>query len=183
MLAIVPAVTGAPGDGNKSLTAAIQRELAVKGISIAEDKPIKGNKPTKGAYRIECSVTVGEAKDGKQPIHIEWLVRNPQGKKLGTVSQINEIPAGSLDGAWEGTADQAAGAAAQGIVKLFSLNQSSSSQPNLAAMSENHSTPRPGPPQMEPSSDTVRALKMAGLIIALLSMVTVAVFVISGLYS
>src|SRR5262249_43390740 len=66
MLAVVPAVTVAPGDGNKSLPDAIQRELAVKGMSIAEDKPIKGNKPTKdvkGAYRVEGSVTVGDAKD------------------------------------------------------------------------------------------------------------------------
>jgi len=110
--ALVPNVTGAPGDGSRSLTAAIQRELVGKGISIAE-------RPTNVAYRVEGSVTMGEAKDGKQPIHIEWLVRDPQGKKLGTVSQKNEIPAGSLDGAWEGTADQAAGAAAQGIVKLL----------------------------------------------------------------
>lgn len=112
VLAVIPTVTGAPGDGSKSLTAAIQRELAGKGVSIAD-------RPTSVAYRVEGSVTVGEAKDGKQPIHIEWLVRDPQGKKLGTVSQKNEIPAGSLDGAWEGTADQAAGAAAQGIVKLL----------------------------------------------------------------
>jgi hypothetical protein len=110
--AVIPTVTGAPGDGSKSLTAAIQRELVGKGISIAD-------RPTTVAYRVEGSVTMGEAKDGKQPIHIEWLVRDPQGKKLGTVSQKNEIPAGSLDGAWEGTADQAAGAAAQGIVKLL----------------------------------------------------------------
>jgi hypothetical protein len=110
--AVVPIVTGAPGDGNKSLTAAIQRELTGKGISVAD-------RPTTVAYRVEGSVTMGEAREGKQPIHIEWLVRDPQGKKLGTVSQKNEIPAGSLDGAWEGTADQAAGAAAQGIVKLL----------------------------------------------------------------
>ena len=110
--AVVPIVTGAPGDGNRSLTAAIQRELTGKGIAVAE-------RSTNVAYRVEGSVTVGEAKEGKQPIHIEWLVRDPQGKKLGTVSQKNEIPAGSLDGAWEGTADQAAGAAAQGIVKLL----------------------------------------------------------------
>ena len=42
-----------------------------------------------------------------------------KGKKLGTVSQKNEIPEGSLDGPWEKTAEQAAGAAAQGIVKLL----------------------------------------------------------------
>jgi hypothetical protein len=110
--AVVPAVTGAPGDGSTSLTAAIQRELSSKGVAVAE-------RATAGAYRVEGKVTVGQAKEGKQAINIEWLVKDPQGKKLGTVSQKNEIPAGSLDGAWDTTADQAAGAAAQGIVKLL----------------------------------------------------------------
>jgi hypothetical protein len=110
--AIVPSVSGAPGDGSASLTAAIQRELTNKGVSVSE-------KPTTVAYRVEGTVTVGEPKQGKQSIHIEWLVRDPQGKKLGTVSQRNEIPEGSLDGEWGPTATQAAGAAAQGIVKLL----------------------------------------------------------------
>ena len=112
MTALVPTVTGAPGDGSTSLTAAIQRELTSKGVRSAD-------RPTTAAYRVEGTVTMGEAKDGKQPIQIEWLVRDPQGKKLGTVSQKNEIPEGSLDGAWGRTAEQAAGAAAQGIVKLL----------------------------------------------------------------
>lgn len=112
LLAVVPPVTGAPGDGSTSLTAAIQRELTGKGVTIAE-------RPTSVAYRVEGSVTVGAAKEGKQPIQIEWLVKDPQGKKLGTVSQRNEIPEGSLNGAWDKTAEQAAGAAAQGIVKLL----------------------------------------------------------------
>jgi hypothetical protein len=111
-VAVVPSVAGAPGDGSTSLTAAIQRELTSKGVAIAQ-------KPTAVAYRVEGTVTLGEAKQGKQPIHIEWLVRDPQGKKLGTVSQRNEIPEGSLNGEWGPTAQQAAGAAAQGIVKLL----------------------------------------------------------------
>ena len=112
--AVIPAVTGAPGDGSTSLTAAIQRELTSKGVTVAE-------RATGGAYRVEGRVTVGKAKEGKQPINIEWMVKDPQGKKLGTVSQKNEIPAGSLDGAWDTTAEQAAGAAAQGIAKLLPL--------------------------------------------------------------
>jgi hypothetical protein len=110
--AVVPSVTGAPGDGSKALADALQRELSSKGISIAE-------KPTALAYRVEGSVTLGQAKEGKQPINIEWLVRDPHGKKVGTVSQKNEIPEGSLDGTWGKTAEQAAGAAAQGIIKLL----------------------------------------------------------------
>jgi hypothetical protein len=111
LAAVVPNVNGAPGDGGSSLASALQRELTGKGITV-------GGKSA-SAYRVEGTVTLGAAKEGKQPIQIEWLVRDPQGKKLGTVSQRNEIPEGSLDGPWGKTAEQAAGAAAQGILKLL----------------------------------------------------------------
>jgi hypothetical protein len=110
--ALIPTVTGAPGDGSAALTAAIQRELQAKGIAVAA-------RPGASAYRVEGAVTLGEPSEGKQAIQIEWIVKDPQGKKLGTVSQKNDIPEGSLDGPWGRTADQAAGAAAQGILKLL----------------------------------------------------------------
>jgi hypothetical protein len=110
-VAAIASVTGAPGDGVTSLTAAIQQELANKGVGVGEKAG--------GAYRVEGAVALGPAKDGKQSIHIDWTVRDPAGKKLGTVSQRNEIPEGSLDGAWGKTAEQAAGAAAQGIIRLL----------------------------------------------------------------
>jgi hypothetical protein len=110
--ALVPAVAGAPGDGSTSLAAAIQRELQTKGVALAD-------RPSTSTYRVEGTVTLGEVREGKQPIQIEWVVKDPQGKRLGTVSQKNDIPEGSLDGQWGKTADQAAGAAVQGIFKLL----------------------------------------------------------------
>jgi hypothetical protein len=109
---MVPSVSGAPGDGSVTLTGAIQRELTRNGVPLTE-------KPTGQTYRVEGKVVVGEGKDGRQPIQIDWNVKDPQGKNLGTVSQKNEIPQGSLDGAWGKTADAAAAAAAQGILKLL----------------------------------------------------------------
>ena len=109
--AIVPAVTGAPGDGNSALSSALQRELSRQGVTMA-------NRPG-STYRIEGKVAMGGGQSGKQSIQIDWLVRDPQGRSLGTVSQKNEIPEGSLDGTWGNTADAAAGAAAQGILKLL----------------------------------------------------------------
>jgi hypothetical protein len=117
--ALVPNVTGAPGDGGQSLTAAIQKELTKNGITLASG-------PTSAAgpnYRVEGRVALGAPNAGKQPIQIDWDVKDPQGKKLGTVSQKNEIDQGSLDGAWGKTADAAAAAAAQGIVKLLPANK------------------------------------------------------------
>ena len=110
--AMVPSVAGAPGDGSVALTGALQRELSRSGVPLTD-------KPSGQTYRVEGKVVVGEGKDGKQPIQIDWNVKDPQGKKLGTVSQKNEIPQGSLDGAWGKTADAAASAAVQGILKLL----------------------------------------------------------------
>lgn len=108
----VPNVTGAPGDGGATLTTAIQRELTKNGVALTPT-------PAGAAYKVEGKVAMGQGKDGKQPIQIDWNVIDPTGKKLGTVSQKNEVPQGSLDGAWGKTADAAAAAAAQGILKLL----------------------------------------------------------------
>ncbi len=110
--ALVPAVAGAPGDGSTALTAAIQRELTKNGVNLA-------SVATPATYKVEGKVNMGQGKDGKQPIQIDWTVVDPKGKKLGTVSQKNDVPQGSLDGTWGKTADAAAAAAAQGIVKLL----------------------------------------------------------------
>jgi hypothetical protein len=109
---MVPAVTGAPGDGSATLTTAIQRELTKNGVALTTT-------PAGQTYKVEGKVVMGQGKDGKQPIQIDWNVIDPAGKKLGTVSQKNEVPQGSLDGAWGKTADAAAAAAAQGILKLL----------------------------------------------------------------
>ncbi len=110
--ALVPNVGGAPGDGSSSLRTALQRELTRNGVTLTEAQ-------SPDTYIVEGKVLMGAGKDGKQPITIDWSVTDPAGKKLGTVSQKNEVPQGSLDGSWGKTADAAAAAAAQGIVKLL----------------------------------------------------------------
>ena len=91
---------------------AIQRELTKNGVPLT-------SAASPQTYKVEGKVVMGAGKDGKQPIQIDWNVLDPKGKKLGTVSQKNEVPQGSLDGSWGKTADMAAAAAAQGIVKLL----------------------------------------------------------------
>ncbi len=109
---LVPNVTGAPGDGSKSLRSALQRELQRSGVKLASTASAQ-------TYTVQGRVKLGPGKNGKQPITIDWDVKDPSGKKLGTVSQKNEVPQGSLDGSWGKTADAAAAAAAQGILKLL----------------------------------------------------------------
>jgi uncharacterized lipoprotein YmbA len=115
----VPSVTGAPGDGSSTLRSALQKELARSGVALADT-------PSPSTYTVEGKVAMGASKDGKQSIVIDWNVTDPEGKKLGTVSQKNDVPQGSLDGAWGKTADAAAAAAAQGILKLLPQAQKTS---------------------------------------------------------
>ena len=108
----IPTVIGAPGDGAQALTAALQRALSSNGVKLT-------SAGIAGAYTVQGRVTMGQPAGGKQTIKIEWQVFDPAGKKVGTVSQNNVVPQGSLDGPWGKTADAAAAAAAQGVLKLL----------------------------------------------------------------
>ncbi len=112
IMAMVVPVSGAPGDGKTSLTKAIKKQLYSKGIRLT-------SKRTDSVYQVRGVVQVGTSKNGTQPIRIDWKVYDPRGKRLGTVTQKNEIPKGSLSGSWGPIADAAAGAAANGISKLL----------------------------------------------------------------
>lgn len=102
-----PVVTGAGGDGNQALASALRLELAKQGVNLA------------GTHSVEAQVTMGAVKDGKQPVQIDWRVKDAKGAAVGTVTQKNSVAPGSLDGSWGKTADAAAAAAAQGIIKLL----------------------------------------------------------------
>jgi hypothetical protein len=109
---LVQPVSGAPGDGQRSLTVALKKRLYAGGVKLA-------NGPAVNVYMVKGSVRLTDASGGKQSIRIDWQVIDPSGKKLGTVSQQNTIPKGSLNGPWGAIADAAAGAAADGIIKLL----------------------------------------------------------------
>jgi hypothetical protein len=109
---LVAPVAGAPGDGQRSLTTALKKRLYAGGIKLA-------NGTTDNVYMVKGSVVLADASGGKQSIRIDWLVLDPSGRRLGTVSQQNTIPRGSLNGPWGAIADAAAGAAADGIIKLL----------------------------------------------------------------
>lgn len=110
--AMVVDITGAPGDGSTKLRDALKRELANAGLKVAEQASPQ-------TYRVEGSVIMTPGKDGKESIKIFWKVKDPNGKQLGVVSQKNDVPQGSLNGAWGRDADDAAGAAVHGILALF----------------------------------------------------------------
>jgi hypothetical protein len=100
-VSVVTSIAGAPGDGAKSLSIAIRRQLVSRGVAITG--------VLIGAYRVQAFVALGQASNRQQPVHIEWTVTDPFGKSLGSVEQFNEVPEGLLDGAWRTLAQQAAG--------------------------------------------------------------------------
>lgn len=113
LVAVVPAVSGAPGDGKSALSEAMKRALKQQGIKLVSSA--KG-----GAYKIQGQVELGAEANGQQQITIRWAVIDPAGKQMEkTVVQNNKIVAGSLNGAWGEVADQAAGAAASEVTKLL----------------------------------------------------------------
>ena len=113
VLVVVPEATGAPGDGNSALPAAMRKELKSRGLSLAGS--------TSGrTYTVRGKVELGDAEGGQQPITIRWLVLDPDGKPLkSAVVQRNKIKEGALDGSWGRVAEMAASEAAKAVAKIL----------------------------------------------------------------
>lgn len=113
IIAVVQPVTGAPGDGEQSLTTAMRKHLASAGVKLTEQA-------SGSVYTVRGTVELGAADGGQQPITIRWLVVDPNGAQIDkAVVQRNRIPAGSLDGPWGQVADLAASEAAKSVAKLI----------------------------------------------------------------
>ena len=101
-------VRGAPGDGNRSLTARMSEQLAALGFRVQEQSD--------GAqFAVLGVVEMAAAPRGQQRIEIVWTVQRRDGYDLGRVLQLNEVPAGSLNGLWGDVAFIVASEAAGGI--------------------------------------------------------------------
>lgn len=114
--ALVPPVSGAPGDGRTALTNAIRTRLRARGVQIASTGG-------KSVYKINGKVKMGPAPGGNQRVKIEWRLLSPTGKDLGAVTQQSDVPKGSLDKTWGPAALSAGDAAASEIMKLIKKSQ------------------------------------------------------------
>lgn len=113
IVAVVLPVTGAPGDGQASLTSAMRRFLQNAGVKLTENAD-------GSTYSVKGSVEMGSADAGQQPITIRWTVVDPNGKIMEkAVVQRNKVPEGSLNGQWGQVAELAASEAAKSVAKLI----------------------------------------------------------------
>jgi hypothetical protein len=107
-------LSGAPGDGGRSVPRALASIMTQRGFLVVEDL-------SPGGFAIDGVMKVETLKDGQQRVWLVWRVLSGQeGEFLGQVEQENIIPAGSLDGPWGEVAAIVANAAADGLVDLMS---------------------------------------------------------------
>ncbi|MGK7869062.1 hypothetical protein [Falsiroseomonas sp. E2-1-a20] len=107
VLRLLP-VRGAPGDGNRSLTARMRERLATLGFQVQEE--------AQGAqFAVQGEVSVVPSRPGQQRVEIVWIVSRRDGEDLGRVLQLNEVPTGTLRGLWGDVAYVVAQEASGGV--------------------------------------------------------------------
>jgi hypothetical protein len=110
---VVRPVSGAPGDGAKSLANAIATVLKRQDVAVLDDPNAKAD------VILDGEVTIVPVKPDKQHIKIVWRVRRADGAEIGTVGQENDVPKGLLDGAWGDVAYSVAIAGADGLMQVI----------------------------------------------------------------
>ena len=106
-------VTGAPGDGNVSLTRQMTTRLPNLG-DVVQDMPRDADFSVEGQVK-----TAPGAKDTTR-VEIQWIVVDAQGHERGRVVQLNEVRPGSLDAYWGEVAVAVASEAAGGVQEVVS---------------------------------------------------------------
>jgi len=110
---VIRPVSGAPGDGAKSLANAIALVLKRQDLTVLEDANAKAD------VIVDGEVTVKPVKSDKQHVKIVWRVRRGDGAEVGTVGQENDVPKGMLDGPWGDVAYSVAIAGADGLMQVI----------------------------------------------------------------
>jgi len=110
---VIRPVSGAPGDGARSLANAIATVLKRQDLAVLDDPNAKAD------VILDGEVTIVPVKPDKQHVKIVWRVRRADGAEVGTVGQENDIPKGLLDGAWGDVAYSVAIAGTDGLMQVI----------------------------------------------------------------
>ena len=111
---VLEAVHGAPGDGGIALARAMRHSLARVGVAVADDR-----KDDSHLILGRVSVARDDEATDDAALTIAWDVLQPDGTRLGTVTQSNRVSAAQLTGAWGALARIVARAGAPGIAQLL----------------------------------------------------------------
>ena len=108
-------VTGAPGDGDAALAREMTKDIGVLGVIVI-------GQPRDADYVMRGEVKAVTVDAQTQRIEIYWIVTTPDGKEVGRVAQLHDIPKGSLDAFWGDVAVVAAQQAAGGVKEVLDNN-------------------------------------------------------------
>lgn len=125
-------VSGAPGDGEKTLARSIALMLGNTGLTVSNADDAK-------AWRVDALVSVAKA-GANDEVVLKWRVLDAKGLVLGEVEQKNQVSAGRLAKNWGETAALAAAAAAPGLADVIAKAHNSGLDPQDAANSGGSST-------------------------------------------
>lgn len=102
-----------PGDGEKSLLRALERELIRQNFPVASEA-------SEDDILIAGKVALDPPISGSQRIAVTWRIsRASNDARIGFLTQENRLPAGSLDGPWGKTATAIARSAVGGISDIL----------------------------------------------------------------
>lgn len=127
-LIAIPEVTGAPGDGPRTLQRSMAYVLRKRGLNVTESigSGVKAGLVLLGSMRI--------VKDNDHAqVQVAWTLSHADGSQIGTVSQANDVPAGLFDSPWGDIAYTIAESAADSVVNL--VDQATSPTTRTSAVS------------------------------------------------
>ena len=97
--------------------AAIKNMFPAVGAKLSRTIRVLAN-TEEGALMVLGGVKTSAHEDG-QLVEVHWSVINDEGQELGSVTQSNVVPLGTLDGSWGDLAHDVADGAADGVVTLL----------------------------------------------------------------
>lgn len=118
---LVKPVTGAPGDGNQALHAAIVKELQASDIEITTNS-------TQASLILTGNVSLQPLEQGMDEVLVIWRVQTMDGFEVGRATQANNIATGKLDGLWGNKAKKIAEEALIGIERIIGLGKTNKVQ-------------------------------------------------------
>ena len=101
-------VSGAPGDGNRSLPAQMRVKLTDLGI-VVQDTAANAD------FKLRGDVETHPGAKGTVRVEVQWIINDPNGDERGRILQMNEVPRGTLDSFWGDVAVVVANEASGGV--------------------------------------------------------------------
>lgn len=125
-------VTGAPGDGNRSLPREMRIKLEANGF-VVQDTPKNAD------FEVKGEVNTGAGINGTTRIEMQWTIADSRSER-GRILQINEVDPHAISPYWGDTAVAAATEAANGI-KTVVNNATNGYHPNQPSPQANTEKP------------------------------------------